>query len=79
MDSAIRLFKSQGVEVLERGTEEYDRAIATSNLVFRFSVPDCVVRPKTAANVQAVVKGARSTQTCHQRQWPFLWGSLYHL
>ena len=60
MDNAIQLWKSQAVNVLERGTEEYDRAIVTSNLIFRFSVPDCVVRPKTASEVQAVVKVARA-------------------
>ncbi|KAK3940694.1 hypothetical protein QBC46DRAFT_353986 [Diplogelasinospora grovesii] len=60
MENAIKFFKSETIPVLEPGQSDYDRAIATSNLLFRFSRPDCVVQPETAAHVQAIVKEARS-------------------
>ncbi|KAK1761760.1 hypothetical protein QBC33DRAFT_553363 [Phialemonium atrogriseum] len=62
MDNAIKLFKSQKIPVLEPGQSEYDRAIATANLLFRFSRPDCVVQPETAAQVQTIIKEARSNR-----------------
>ncbi|RFU79620.1 fad-binding domain-containing [Trichoderma arundinaceum] len=55
-----QLFKSLDVPVLEPGQAEYDRAIATSNRLFRFSRPDCVVQPETAKHVQAIVREAAS-------------------
>ncbi|KAM6478172.1 FAD-binding domain-containing protein [Trichoderma sp. SZMC 28011] len=55
-----QLFKSSNIPVLEPGQPEYDRAIATSNRLFRFSRPDCVVQPETIAHVQAIVKEAAS-------------------
>lgn len=57
---AAQLFKSMDVPVLEPGQAEYDRAIATSNRLFRFSRPDCVVQPETAKHVQAIVREAAS-------------------
>jgi hypothetical protein len=61
MNEAIRLFRNNNIEVLEPGKDkEYDRAIAVSNLIFRFSVPDCVIRPVNAAQVQVVVREAKS-------------------
>lgn len=62
MDNAIKLFKSQKIPVLEPGQSEYDRAIATANLLFRFSRPDCVVQPETAAHVQTIIKEAKSNR-----------------
>ncbi|KAL6897636.1 hypothetical protein GGI43DRAFT_423994 [Trichoderma evansii] len=55
---AGQLFKSLDVPVLEPGQVEYDRAIATSNRLFRFSRPDCVVQPETAKHVRAIVREA---------------------
>ncbi|KAJ8121670.1 hypothetical protein ONZ43_g1934 [Nemania bipapillata] len=60
MEQAIQVLKSLDIPVLEPGQEEYRRAIATSNLLFRFSRPDCVIRPKNAIQVQAIIKEARS-------------------
>ncbi|PON26705.1 hypothetical protein TGAM01_v204206 [Trichoderma gamsii] len=57
---AAQLFKSMDVPVLQPGQAEYDRAIATSNRLFRFSRPDCVVQPETAKHVQAIVREAAS-------------------
>lgn len=55
-----QIFKSLEIPVLEPGQVEYDRAIATSNRLFRFSRPDCVVQPETAKHVQAIVREATS-------------------
>ncbi|KAK4231591.1 hypothetical protein QBC38DRAFT_506664 [Podospora fimiseda] len=41
------------------GSPEHRRAIASSNLLHRFSRPDCVVRPKTATQVQTITNEAR--------------------
>ncbi|KAI1346928.1 FAD-binding domain-containing protein [Xylaria sp. FL0043] len=60
MEQAIQSFKSLDIPVLEPGQAEYRRAIATSNLLFRFSRPDCVVRPRNAIQVQAIINEARS-------------------
>lgn len=60
MDEVIKGLKSKKIPVLERTQAEYDKAIATSNLLFRFSRPDCVVRPETAAHVQEIIKQVRS-------------------
>lgn len=60
MEATINFLKSKNILVLERGKPEYDRAIATSNLLFRFSRPECVVQPQSAEHVQAIIKEARS-------------------
>lgn len=60
MNNAIKAFKSQQILVLEPGQEEYDKAIATSNLLYRFSRPDCVIQPETAAHIQTIIKEAKS-------------------
>ncbi|KAF3483021.1 uncharacterized protein GIQ15_02345 [Arthroderma uncinatum] len=60
MEKAIRSLRSKKIPVFEPGEEEYERSVATPNLLFRFSRPDCVIQPETAAHVQAIVKQARS-------------------
>lgn len=60
MDKAIEAFKSAEILVLEPGQPAYDRAIATSNLLHRFSRPKCVVQPESVAHVQTIIKEARS-------------------
>lgn len=40
--------------------EEYDRAVATVNLMYRFSRPACVLQPLKASQVQKVIKLASS-------------------
>ncbi|KAG9219132.1 hypothetical protein CCMSSC00406_0001542 [Pleurotus cornucopiae] len=62
MDQAIEAFKSQGIPVLEPGQSAYDHAIATSNLLYRFSRPECVVQPESAEHVQTIVKEAKSRE-----------------
>jgi FAD/FMN-containing dehydrogenase len=46
--------------VFERGEEEYERSVATPNLLYRFARPDLVVQPKTPGHVQAIIKQARA-------------------
>lgn len=59
--SATRqLFKTSKFPVLEPGQPEYEHAIATSNRLYRFARPDCVVQPESVADVQAIVKEAVS-------------------
>lgn len=58
MEQAIQAFRSQQISVLVPGEAEYRQAIATSNLLFRFSRPECVVQPKNPAQVQTIIKEA---------------------
>jgi hypothetical protein len=60
MDNVIKVFKSQNIPVLEPGQLDYEHAIATANLMFRFARPNCVVQPETAAHVQTIIKEAKS-------------------
>ncbi|KAJ5114386.1 hypothetical protein NUU61_000145 [Penicillium alfredii] len=65
MEKAIGALKSRGVQVLKPGSigtdqEEYERCVATPNLLYRFSRPDCVVLPKDASQVQAIIQEAKS-------------------
>ncbi|KAF9498487.1 FAD-binding domain-containing protein [Pleurotus eryngii] len=61
-DKAIEAFKSQGTPVLEPGLSAYDHAIATSNLLYRFLRPGCVVQPESAEHVRTIVKEAKSRE-----------------
>jgi FAD/FMN-containing dehydrogenase len=60
MDDAIKALEAQQVPVLKPGEDRYRRSIATSNLVFRFCRPDCVVQPQSVAHVQAIVREAKA-------------------
>ncbi|KAI1204726.1 uncharacterized protein F4807DRAFT_471786 [Annulohypoxylon truncatum] len=60
MDRAIKRLKAKKVLVFERGEEEYERSVATSNLLFRFSRPECVMQPTTFSQVQDIIKQAKS-------------------
>ena len=60
MEGVIRDWKRQQIPVLLPGDPNYEQHIATSNLLFRFSRPDFVVRPRTATHVQSIIKEARS-------------------
>lgn len=55
------LFKlrSENITVHEPGEVEYERAVAVSNLLYRFTRPICVVQPAKATEVQIVVVEAR--------------------
>lgn len=60
MNSAVRLLKAEKIPVFRRGEEEYERFVATPNLLFRFSRPECVIQPANASHVQAIIKQAKS-------------------
>lgn len=60
MDTVLRNLRSLDVPAFERGSEEYERSVATPNLLFRFSRPDCVVQPKNTSQVEAVVQQAKA-------------------
>ncbi|KAI0108982.1 hypothetical protein GGR51DRAFT_548073 [Nemania sp. FL0031] len=48
-----------GVIVHTPGEVEYERAVATSNLLYRFTRPICVVQPTQTSHVRAAVVAAR--------------------
>jgi hypothetical protein len=60
MSGAIQAFKRDKIPVYERGHVEYERSVATPNLLFRFARPEFVVQPETPAHVQAIIKQAQA-------------------
>ena len=65
MDEAIEQLRSEKIPVFKPGgtkkeEEEYERSIATPNLLYRFSRPDYVIQPENASHVQAIIKEAKS-------------------
>jgi hypothetical protein len=65
VNTAFELLKSKKVPIFKpEGTkkeeEEYERSVATSNLLHRFSRPDYVAQPENASHVQAVIEEART-------------------
>ncbi|KAJ7476925.1 hypothetical protein B0H11DRAFT_1727141 [Mycena galericulata] len=60
MSRAIRAFKADRIPVFERGEEEYERSVATPNLLYRFARPEFVLQPETPAHVQAIIRQARA-------------------
>jgi FAD/FMN-containing dehydrogenase len=60
MSRAIRAFKTDRIPVFERGDEEYERSVATPNLLYRFARPEFVLQPETPAHVQAIIRQARA-------------------
>lgn len=55
----IKTLKSGKVPLFIPGEEGYERSVATPNLLYRFSRPDCVIQPETASHVQDIVKQAK--------------------
>ncbi|KAF5319520.1 hypothetical protein D9619_008710 [Psilocybe cf. subviscida] len=60
MNEAIHALKRDEIPVFVRGEEEYERCVATPNLLYRFARPDFVVQPQTPVHVQAIIKQARA-------------------
>ncbi|KAL9126685.1 MAG: hypothetical protein Q9217_004296 [Psora testacea] len=60
MDDIVRFFKSEQIPVYTSGELEYERSVATANLLYRFSRPACVVQPERSSHVQIIVKQAKS-------------------
>ncbi|KAI0877775.1 hypothetical protein GGS24DRAFT_487628 [Hypoxylon argillaceum] len=59
MPKFLPSLKADGIIVCEPGDVEYERAVATSNLLYRFTRPICVVQPTSASQVQNIVSQAR--------------------
>lgn len=56
----IQTFKDDNIPVFQRGEEEYERSVATANLLYRFTRPIFVVQPKTARMVRAIIEEVRA-------------------
>ncbi|KAK7033425.1 hypothetical protein R3P38DRAFT_2922589 [Favolaschia claudopus] len=57
--AAIQAFKADKIPVFERGEEEYERSVATPNLLYRFARPEFVLQPETQEHVVAIIQQAR--------------------
>ncbi|KAL8323872.1 hypothetical protein RB593_005353 [Gaeumannomyces tritici] len=59
MERAIKFFRDEGIAVSEPGSPEYEKAIATPNLLFRFSRPDCqtIIIEARDSKLKVTVKG----------------------
>ncbi|KAM0809264.1 hypothetical protein AB5N19_09607 [Seiridium cardinale] len=65
IDSLIKGFKDSGIPVLEPKEptyRDYEKAVVTSNLLFRFTRPPCVLKPESTEHVQKIVEQARSAK-----------------
>ena len=60
MEEVIKIFKAKKIPVYEPREDDYERYIATANLIYRFSTPRCVVQPKCACDVRDIIKIAKS-------------------
>lgn len=56
----IKFFEKKKITVHKPGETEYERAVATSNLLYRFTRPDCVVQPEQDYHVAVIVKRAKA-------------------
>ncbi|KAH8832115.1 hypothetical protein DL96DRAFT_1667954 [Flagelloscypha sp. PMI_526] len=56
----LAVWRAADIPVFKPGDEDYERSVATSNLLFRFSRPACVVQPKTSEQVQKIIERAAS-------------------
>ncbi|PQE06870.1 6-hydroxy-D-nicotine oxidase protein [Rutstroemia sp. NJR-2017a BVV2] len=59
IEKAVKALKAKKIPVYEPGQDDYERYVATANLVYRFSSPPCVVQPKCACDVREVIKIAK--------------------
>ncbi len=59
IEKAIKVFKAKKIPVYEPGEDNYERYVATANLIYRFSSPPCVVQPKCACDVRDIIKIAK--------------------
>jgi len=63
--TAIARFKESGIPVIEPKEptyRDYEKAVVTSNLLYRFTRPPCVLKPETTEHVQKIVQQARSAK-----------------
>lgn len=61
MEALINAVEAQGVTVLKPGDKQYEYAVATENLMFRYLRPACVINAAIdTAQVQTVVREAQT-------------------
>ncbi|KAI1198562.1 hypothetical protein F5X97DRAFT_323269 [Nemania serpens] len=60
MDAVISALLNAGISVLQIGENDYERSVATSNLLYRFFRPGCVVQPTQIVEVETVIRVAKS-------------------
>jgi hypothetical protein len=60
LESTIKLLQTKDIPLHKPGEEEYERAVATSNLLYRFSRPHCIAQPKYSFHVQTIIKVANT-------------------
>ncbi|KAJ8129893.1 hypothetical protein O1611_g3735 [Lasiodiplodia mahajangana] len=60
MDAVISDLLKEGSSVLQIGEKDYERSVATSNLLYRFFRPGCVVQPTQIFEAETVIRIAKS-------------------
>ncbi|TRX89956.1 hypothetical protein FHL15_009228 [Xylaria flabelliformis] len=63
MDTAVRVFASENIPIVKSDDNDYrnyEKAVVTSNLLFRFTRPRFVVQPESIDHVQSIVKQAKA-------------------
>ncbi|OTB06053.1 hypothetical protein M426DRAFT_55800 [Hypoxylon sp. CI-4A] len=63
MDTAIQAFGSEKIHIVKPDDDnysKYEKAIVTSNLLFRFTRPPCVVQPENAAHVRSIIEHVKA-------------------
>lgn len=63
MDVAVRAWVSDGIPILQLDDSdyrEYEKAVVSSNLLFRFTRPPCVLQPQNTAHVQSIVRQVKA-------------------
>ncbi|RYP77276.1 hypothetical protein DL770_007099 [Monosporascus sp. CRB-9-2] len=60
MEDVMKIITHPAIPVFNPGEVEYERSVATPNLLYRFSRPTCVVQPEGIAHVQTIIKEAAS-------------------
>lgn len=63
MDAAIQVFTTDKIPIVQLNDDnykEYEKLVVTSNLLFRFTRPPCVVQPETTAHVQSIVRQVKA-------------------
>ncbi|KFA70992.1 hypothetical protein S40288_10360 [Stachybotrys chartarum IBT 40288] len=61
-DTAIQVFTSDNIPIIkldDNNYREYEKLVITSNLLFRFTRPPCIVQPESAAHMQSIVNRIR--------------------
>lgn len=56
-------FKKHKIHAFNRGEREYELSVATGNLLYRFTIPDCVAQPENAYEVGYIIKEAKRLGT----------------